>query len=353
MGTPNEAPVTNVEVTDVDVGGDSDAADEAAYQAEMAALRGDGDEEGGESDADLTDEDREYKEAMAKAKGDSKSKKETKDGEKSVPKKDEKKEAESKVWKLKVNGKEVEFDASDEANIKSHVQRGLAAQEKFEQSAVIEKRAKNFIEALRTNTEAVLTHPSLNLNVRKFCEDYLYKTIQHEMMTPEERAHVKEKEELQTFRQEEQRRKSEAAEQEKDELKARYRQDWDKKFTEALQEARLPKTDWTVRRMAEYMRQAIDKGFRHIQPKDVIDMVREDWLHAQKQMYSSMDGDQLIEMLGKDNADKIRKANLRRVETNFGKSNNTSAGTNTDVTPTRSPKKVYGSTEEMMRAMKR
>jgi hypothetical protein len=346
--------------TAVDAADDVDA-EEAEYQAEMAKIRGNskpkskGDEDDATQGEDAEDdEETEYKKAMEKARR-SKSGKDEEDGEESLPKKDAKKEQAKEVWKLKVNGKEIDFDASDKEAVKREVQKGLAANERFEHSAKIEKQAKSFVQNLQSNFGDVITHPSLGIpkeQIISWAEQYLFRErVQPEMMSPEERERMQEKAELETYRKREAREKQEREAQRVEQLKEQFRADWSKKFAEALDSGGLPKTDWTVTRMAQYMRQAGKNGHKHIQPVDVVEYVQRDWINAQKDLYANMDGEKLLEILGSENVDKIRKANLKRYDSNYGKSS-TSVSNGREVTDTK-PKKFYGSTEEMMRDTRR
>lgn len=301
-------------------------------------------------------EEREYQEAMAKlAKKDTKEP-ELEDGE-DTPDADIDSEGSNKpvvkpkedkapqVWKLKVNGSEVEFDASDEGRVKQAVQKGLAADAKFQEASTMSKRAEGFLRALKQNPEQVLAHPSLGINLREFAENYLYKQIQQESLTPEQRQQQAERDELERYRQTEQQRKAEADTRAREEMKERYRQDYAKQFTEALETGGVPKTDWTVQRMAQYMKQAISKGYKHVKPQDVVTMVKQDWINAQRQMFEHLDGDKLIETVGQDVADKIRKANLAKMQAAKAVKQASAPA------QAKQPQRTYRSTEELLRAI--
>lgn len=347
--TPVAEPVESAESSEVD-------ANEAEYQAAMAKIRGEQDsDEAGEDEEELSDEEREYREAMAKARGEDKEEKKEAKPKPKEKAEEKKEESARKVWKLKVRGKEVDYDYSDEEKNKQFIQKGLASDDVFQDAAKIKKNAENFVKALQGNFGKVLLHPSLGIpkeNIRKWAEEYLYGEIRQESMSPEERARLTEQEELETFRAEKARREEESANRHKEELKERYRSDWSQKFTEALEAGGLPKTVWTLRKMATYMREALAKGYKHIQPADVVHLVKEDWITEQKQMFSNMDGEKLIEILGKETADKIRRANLKRLEGQGG-AQPTQTNDAKIVKSTAKKQPLYGSTEEMMRSYRR
>jgi len=218
-----------------------------------------------------------------------------------------KEETNTKVWKLKVNGKEIEFDASNEEKVKAEVQKAFAAQEKFQHAAKVQKQAETFLEMLQRDPETVLSHPSLGVNLREFAENYLYKQLQEERLSPEEKQARTEKQELERYRAEREEQKKVQEAEKMEQLKEQYRQDYQQKFISALEKTGIPKTDWSIKRMADYMREAIKRGHTNITPEDVAPMVKQDWLAAQRELLSSLDGEQLIEMVGRDTAEKIRK----------------------------------------------
>jgi hypothetical protein len=253
---------------------------------------------------------------------------------------DQKPEAPAKK-KLKVNGKEMEF--TDE-EIMKRASLYEASEQKFQHASKVQKQAESFIRALQEDPESVLSHPALNVNLQEFAEKIIWKHLQKEMTTPEEQARLAEREELEKYRNVDRQRKEQEEATQREQLKEKYRQDWSKKFTQALDQGGLPKTDWTVQRMAQYMQQAISNGHKHIQPEDVVDMVKDDWVSAQKQMFSNLDPDKLVAMIGEENAAKIRKHDLAR----FGKESNKVQ--NQQEPEQESPK--FGSMEEMQRYLR-
>lgn len=351
--------VEPVEAAEVEDTGDSE---EQEYQARMKEIRA---TEKKTAKPKRTDEevsdDEEYEAEMAKIKADKKSRddarkaeeeeNEEKENPKPEAKKKDDKPKEKRILKLKINGKEEDFDATDDGVVAAEIQKGRAAQEKFKEASTIRKQALNFVEALKTNPIAALSHPSLGLDLKKICEEYLYENVvKQEMMSPEERQREQEKRELEAYRKAEADRKAQKENQDKETMKEKYRQDWSVKFKDALSQTGLPATDWTVKRMAEYMKVAISKGHKHIQPIDVAKQVKEDWERAAKDLYSSVDGEKLIELIGKDNVDKIRKANLKRYDdSNFTKPETTT----TQSRPQTRKTETYSSKEEMMRSMRR
>ena len=252
-----------------------------------------------------------------------------------------------KIWKLKVDGAEVEYDASDEEKVIRDLQKAHAADKRMNEASMTRKQAERFIELLKTNPRAVLEHPSLGVDLKGLAEKIVWDSMQtaakKAAQSPEDVQREAEKAELERLRAEDAKRKADAKQAEKDELKEKYRKDWSTKFQAELAKAGVPKTDWTLTRMAAYMRQALAKGHTHVQPADVVDFVREDWQAAQREMFASLEGDDLINTLGEEVAEKVRKAQLARF----------SGGKVPEKAPestSKEPRKRYATVEDMMRA---
>lgn len=221
-----------------------------------------------------------------------------------------------KIWKLKVNEKEYEVDSSNTDQIKQLVQKGLSAQQRYTEAAAIRNQAQSFINALKNDPVKVLTHPSLGLNFRDVAEKYLYQQLQHDNMSDEEKQQHAEKEELEKYRAEELERKRSDEQKKLEKLKEEYRENYQQQFIEALKESNIPKNDWSIKRMADYMREAIRRGAKNITPKQIAPLVKQDWENAQRELLSSLDGDDLINMLGKETAEKIRKHQIAQAQKN-------------------------------------
>lgn len=233
------------------------------------------------------------------------------------------KEPAPKIWKLKVNGKDVEFDASNEERIKAEVQKGIAAQEKFQQAATIQKQAEQFIKLLQTNPEAVLSNPALGVNLREFAENYLYKQIQQERMTPEEKEAQKEQariakemEELEQYRNRDKEQKQQQEQERLESLKENYRQEYAQKFMAALQKVDVPEEarGWAAGRMAEYMKSAI-KQKMDVTPDQIAEVVKQELITLTRTAVKSAKGQQVLDLIG-DSAEEVRKHYVEQASRN-------------------------------------
>lgn len=224
-------------------------------------------------------------------------------------------QATKKKFKLKVDGQEIEeeIDLADDETIKRHLQMSKAAQKRMSEAAQTKRQAEQFINALRTNPLKILNDPNLGLDFKKIAEDYIYEQAMNDMLTPEQKQ-LKEYERRLKEHEDQQRTAKEQQEaQQLEELQQRYAEDYDKKITEALSTSGLPKTPKTVKRMAELMYKNLEFGFE-LEPKQLVEIVRQDYLTDIKELLMATDGDSLLKMLGDETANKLRKADLARLK---------------------------------------
>ncbi len=217
-------------------------------------------------------------------------------------------------FKVKVNGEEIEVDESE---LVAGYQTRKAADEKFREAAMSKKQAEEFISLLKTNPKKVLENPALGLDLRQFAEQYLYEQLEKEL---EEDGLTDDQKELRKYKAilEEQENQKKAQQQEEETkqaqaLRDKYTQDYSKQITDALGTSGLPKSEHTVKRMAFYMHQGLQRGI-NVSASDVVDMVRQDYINEQKSLFGGLDADALIKILGDETANKIRKWDVSRVK---------------------------------------
>lgn len=218
--------------------------------------------------------------------------------------------AAERKFKVKINGAEQEVG---EKELLEGYQTRKAADEKFREAAMTRKQAEDFINLLRQDPAKVLTDPRLGIDARKFAEDFLLKQLEDEMLDPKEKELRKYKKQLEEYEQSQKAAKEEQEKARTAELTAKYTEDFTKDITTALSSSGLPKTEHTVKRMAYYMHQGLKRGM-DLKAGDVVDLVKNDYINEQKSLYSSLDGESLLSILGPEIADKIRKHDLSRLK---------------------------------------
>lgn len=235
------------------------------------------------------------------------------DSEPNAEAKPEAKGSEFKPVRLKAGDREIEVKSMEE--LTRIAQKGVGAELKFQEAAKLRQQAESFIEVIKDNPIELMRHPAFREKFEQAAEDLIWEKIQKEQMSAEERELAESKAELERYRRAEQERQQQEQIRQRQELEAKYRADYQKQFIEALEVGGVPKSDWSVQRMALYMKQAIAQGMTNITPKDVVPYVRKDWQKAQADLYGALDGDKLIETLGSDVVEKIRKADVSKFKT--------------------------------------
>lgn len=211
---------------------------------------------------------------------------------------------------VKVNGQEQEVT---EDELIQGYQTRKASDEKFREAAMSKKQAEEFINLLRTNPRKVLTNPDLGIDMRKLAEEYLVEQMEEEMMDPKDKELRDAKRQLQEIEDEKKRKAKEEEESQAVQLKEKYSQEYSSQIVDALQSSGLPKSEHTVKRMAYYMHQGLQRGY-NLSAKDVVGLVKQDYIDEQKSLFGQLDGDMLVQLLGDDVANKIRKYDVGRVK---------------------------------------
>ena len=149
---------------------------------------------------------------------------------------------------------------------------------------------------------------------RQLAEEYLTQAIEEDMLPENEK-------ELRKVRQE----KEELERQYKEELTRREQEQMDvaiqqaqqeisNNIIDALENSSLPKSPEVVKRIANYMLIAEQKGI-NVNPKQVIPLVEEDFRNLNAQILKSLDPTKRISYIGEDLLKQIRQDDLARLKT--------------------------------------
>lgn len=225
------------------------------------------------------------------------------------------KEAARKM-KLKINGRELELD---EPEVIRRAQLASAADEKFREAAELRKQTEQFWETFLKDPKSVLLHPELRdrINFRQLAEEFLGSELQKEMMTPEQR----ELEDLRQWKKQQdevaettkREQMTRAQQEEMTKLQHRAAAEYDKKITDVLAQSNLPKTAYTVKRVAELLHGALTKGY-DLDVQTAVDMVRDGYMSDLQSLVGGLEGESLVKVLGDDIIKRLRKFDLTRIK---------------------------------------
>lgn len=218
--------------------------------------------------------------------------------------------------KLKVDGEEIEeeIDLNDEEYLVKQLQLAKASQKRMQETASLKNEIGEFFSQLKTNPAAVLA--DLGLNVDEFAEGHISKKIEEMEMSPEEKEQRKMREELEALRQEKEELAKQKESAEKQRLQDEYARQIDNEITDALNsnETTLPKSPYVVKRIAETMMLAMNKGYNDVTASQVLPLVEKQIKDEMHQMFGKLPDELLEQVIGKDTSERLRKRRLNNLK---------------------------------------
>lgn len=235
------------------------------------------------------------------------------------PQKDEaKKEAVSrkKKYQLKVNGKsrDFELDLDNDDEIQKYLSKAMAADEKFQEAAMTRKQAEQLVEMLRTNPLAILKHPDLGLDVKQLAQQVLNEELEEMSKTPEQKELEDMKSKLKEYEEEKKRLENDKREADKARIESEAFQQLDEQITSALTKSSLPRSDYTIKRIADMMIDAVNAGYVDVTVDQIMPLVEEK-ITAEIQALFETSPDEVFEKLvNKKRLDAYRKAKVSKAK---------------------------------------
>lgn len=227
--------------------------------------------------------------------------------------KEEPKPVEKRKYKYKANGKEIEAELSD-TDVLNALSKAAGADASFEEAAKVKKQIIQLFEEGAKSPEQLLT--ALKIDPRKFAEELLYKIYSEEQMPEAERRALQAERKAAQLEAEKKALEDANEKAVMDSESAKWTETYDKQITDALEKStvKLPKTPETVKRIAGYMLQALEKGI-DVPVDDIIPLVYEDMQGGIGSVLSAADEDTIIKLLGEDKARAIAKKIATQVPT--------------------------------------
>lgn len=215
-----------------------------------------------------------------------------------------------KKYKVKVDGQELEVDEQELLRGYSHQK---AANKKLQEGLAARKQAEEFIKMMKDQSSLFDVIQKLGHDPRKLAEQYLAQQLQEEMLDPKEKEFRDAQRKLKAYEDMERKQKEAAEAQVKEQMKAKFAQDYQTKFIKALEETGLPPTKHMVAEMAKYISRATKLNYE-MSPGEAAKLVLEDIQNAQRRLIGDSDGETLIKLLGEDVANKVRKWDTDRLK---------------------------------------
>lgn len=214
-----------------------------------------------------------------------------------------------KPYVLKVNGKDVTMSLDE---VLAAAQKAEAANQRFQEGHKMKVQAGQFMHLLQTNPMAIFDNPNMPWKFKELAQQYLLKEIEREGMTPEQRELEDTRAKLKAAEDEKRDGVERQAQEREAALVKHYNDAYEKDIISALADGSLPKTRGTVRRISYYLAEGLKRGVE-LKAADVVPLVREDYEREMKEILQATDGDNITKILGDPILQKIREAELKRL----------------------------------------
>lgn len=213
---------------------------------------------------------------------------------------------------LKVDGKEeiVEFDVNDEEALKKELQKSRAFDKRMKEFNEKVSQFDRFYAMLDQDPEGVLE--KMGKDVNAMSEKRLEREIEKLKKSPDQIQKEKDQEELSALRKEKEEMQKKYEMEQIERSKNEHSQKITTDISEALDSAKsfLPKNAKTLMRIGQYMALAAQNGRYDITAKDVLPLVERDFKAENKGVYDQATVEQLIELWGEENLDRVRKQRI-------------------------------------------
>lgn len=221
-----------------------------------------------------------------------------------------------KKYSLKVNGKQrdVELDLSDDNEIQKQLQKAYAADEKFQEAALTRKQMEYLVEQLRTNPLSVLQHESLGINVKELAQKVMEQELEDLSKSPEQKRidelekKLKEKEDREKTLEDEKRQNELAR------MQSEASQALDDQITEAISKSSLPKSPYTVKRLADAMIEAVNMGYTDVTPDQIMPFVEQQLTEEIQRLFEASPDEVMEKLVSKKRLDGYRKARVSKAK---------------------------------------
>lgn len=267
--------------------------------------------------------------------------------EKKEKKKEEKiiKELKKKL-KLKVDGKEIEeeLDFENDEQLTKVMQEAKAFQKRSQELASLRKQVEGLVSKLQENPMQLLQE--MGLDIDDLSKAHLQKRIEEMNKSPEQLEQEAMRKELEEVRRERDAQKKQAEEAQMEQLRNHFAAEIEADINGALTSGTttLPKSPLVVKRIAETMSLALQRGFTDVKAKDVIPIVEEQFKNELKQMFGNLPEDVIEMLVGTDNIDRVRKkkiaASKKRLATKTAKQVTSETGKTSDGVKEKEVEKV-------------
>jgi len=219
-----------------------------------------------------------------------------------------------KRLKLKVNGREIEeeIDFSDDDKLREILQKGYAADEKFQKASSLEKQMRQFAQLLQSDPIQALI--AAGHNPDELAEKYMQQRIEEMQKSPEQLQLEKLQKEVEKERKAREQLEQEKLQAEQMRIQEEYSRQLDDEITSALSKSELPKSPYVVKRIAENLMIAIDQGNEDVTVSQILPIVEKQIKQEIRQMFEALPEEIVEKVLGTNVSEKLRKRRIQKAK---------------------------------------
>lgn len=219
-----------------------------------------------------------------------------------------------KKLKLKVDGKEIEeeLDLDNDEDLVRHLQMAKMGQKRAQEKAELENEFRKFFKALQDDPLALLAQ-EFQMNPDDLIQSYIDKQMEIAKKTPEQIEREKMEAELKALKEERSREKEELEKKELERLQQQEFERYDMLMEQALAKNNIPKNEYYIKKIADFMLVGIEKGF-DVTPEDVIPLVKEELNTDVQKLIQLLPEEDIEALLGEQVINKLRKRRLAKAQ---------------------------------------
>lgn len=219
-----------------------------------------------------------------------------------------------KKYQLKANGKdrEIELDFDNDDDVKKYLSKAIAADEKFQEAAMTRKQSEQLIEMLRTNPLAILKHPDLGIDVKALAQYVLNEELEDMAKTPEQKKLEEMEKRIKDYEDDKKRLEDEKRQSEMARIESEAFQQLDDQISSALAKTSLPRSDYTIKRIADMMIDAVNAGYTDVTVEQIMPLVEDKVNRELQQMFEIAPDEVFEKLVNKKRLDAYRKARVSK-----------------------------------------
>ncbi len=224
----------------------------------------------------------------------------------------EKKEIQKRLekFKLKVDGEEIdsELDLNDLEAVKKELQFSKVAQKRMKESNEIRKAAEEFIDILKKDPRKIMKE--LGVNEKELAQMIMNEELAEMEKSPEQKQIESLQKQLAEIEENKKKADTERQKLDRERLYVETEQKLESDITAALETGGIPKTPYSVKKIAHYLSVALENGI-DLRPQDVVPLVRNEMMADVKELLGATNDDLLEEFLASQ-MPRIRKRNIAK-----------------------------------------